>query len=372
MGKGFDTFMENPYWRKQYEDAPSENLKEYYRIMFDTSGFVSGEDKHLEKWEKRLEELPLSVTDIEYLQKHAGMGMARAHYQKYIDKLNELGNKYSVPAAAFQAELRNPYYQVFPQLQDGTLSSQLTLSKTVNPAEFEVIRERMFNFSDDPDDYLIIDLKLNKVDAIFLQTKRHGELCYVEIAYDKQLSRQCSPLIVGKELTFEEATNLIFRFCVRGENIGYTMLFNEEFQVIRFRPTAAEHWEVIENENGDKLYEGFVKNGKPYGAGTVFYPNGVVYQEGVFGIKGLICGNEYYPNGELRFEGLYSVNSEYGPNFPLFGRYYDDHGIREYEGKFRFKRTGVGYPIAVEPENYGPVPQREKPKVKWTMWEDVK
>ena len=44
MGKGFDTFMENPYWRKIYDEAPSEYLKEYYRIMFDTSPIVIGND----------------------------------------------------------------------------------------------------------------------------------------------------------------------------------------------------------------------------------------------------------------------------------------------------------------------------------------
>ena len=42
MGKGFDTFMENPYWRKVYEDAPGEKLREYYKIRFDASGFVNG------------------------------------------------------------------------------------------------------------------------------------------------------------------------------------------------------------------------------------------------------------------------------------------------------------------------------------------
>ena len=32
MGKGFETFMENPYWRGVYESAPTEELKEYELI----------------------------------------------------------------------------------------------------------------------------------------------------------------------------------------------------------------------------------------------------------------------------------------------------------------------------------------------------
>ena len=56
MGKGFDTFMENPYWKKVYEGAPSKELKEYYRIRFDTSPFVMGEKYRDESAESRLKE----------------------------------------------------------------------------------------------------------------------------------------------------------------------------------------------------------------------------------------------------------------------------------------------------------------------------
>ncbi len=34
----FDLFMNNPYWRGVYEDAPSDTLKEYYRRSFEESG----------------------------------------------------------------------------------------------------------------------------------------------------------------------------------------------------------------------------------------------------------------------------------------------------------------------------------------------
>ena len=44
MGKGFDTFMENPYYRELYENAPSQELKRYYELTWDRSPFVMGAD----------------------------------------------------------------------------------------------------------------------------------------------------------------------------------------------------------------------------------------------------------------------------------------------------------------------------------------
>ena len=370
MGKGFDTFMENPYWRKQYEDAPSENLKEYYRIVFDTSGFITGEQHDNKQATKRLEALPLSIPDIEYLMMYSGSEMARAFYKKYADKLKELGDEHCIPASAFQAEERNPYYQVFPQI-NMSQSSSVNIRRVLKPAEFEEIRQRILAFTDDEDDFLIVELELSEVDASFIQAKRHGDYCYVEVGYDIQLPRQCSPLLVGKELTFDAAIDIFSKFCVQGESIDYHTLFGNGYRIIRFQQEATEHWDVITNDNGILLYEGFVRNGKPYGAGTVFFPNGVVYQEGIFGIKGLLCGNEYYPNGELRFEGLYQLNDGYGPNYPICGRFYDETGRKQFEGKFELRRSGLGYPFIENPKSFGPVSQKTRPSLQYTMWRDA-
>ena len=111
MGKGFDTFMENPYWREVYESAPSERLKEYYRLRFDLSPFVMGEDYQDPEASQKLEELLLSRKDIQYIEKYAGSGMARAYYEKFIQRLTGEFEGYSFPAAAFQVEIWNPWYQ---------------------------------------------------------------------------------------------------------------------------------------------------------------------------------------------------------------------------------------------------------------------
>ena len=117
MGKGFDTFMENPFWRKLYDEAPSEELKEYFRVVFDASGFIGGNEHKNGKTKSILEKLPLSKEDIEYLRDHAGSGQARAYYQKFIDRLSGQYKGWCFPAAAFRVEDRNPYYRAFPETE---------------------------------------------------------------------------------------------------------------------------------------------------------------------------------------------------------------------------------------------------------------
>ena len=112
MGKGFDTFMENPYWRKIYDEAPSEYLKEYYRIMFDTSPFVMGDDYIDEEAEAKLEDLWISKEELEYLKEHAGIAQAKIYYQKCIDKLNEADEEdLYILATCLKCEIRNPWHK---------------------------------------------------------------------------------------------------------------------------------------------------------------------------------------------------------------------------------------------------------------------
>lgn len=110
-GKGFSTFMKNPYWKNVYENAPSEELKEYYRIRFEISPFVMGDDYHDAEKEKRLKELSLSKEDIQYIQKYAGSGQARSYYEKAIQRLSGEYEGFGLPAEVFQVEIWNPWYE---------------------------------------------------------------------------------------------------------------------------------------------------------------------------------------------------------------------------------------------------------------------
>ncbi len=135
---------------------------------------------------------------------------------------------------------------------------------------------------------------------------------------------------------------------------------------------AGKEKSVLKGAGGKKLYIGATKKGKPYGYGTVYYPNGNIYQEGEFGIKGLLRGKEYSPDGKLRFQGEYRVNDAYGPNYPVQGSCYDREGKLIYEGKLDVVRRGLGWPVVLKPKEFGNVLQEESPHYNWYMWQDEK
>ena len=135
---------------------------------------------------------------------------------------------------------------------------------------------------------------------------------------------------------------------------------------------SAKVWEKRYRKNGTLLYEGFTVDGKPFGAGTLYWPNGHVYQEGIFDIKGLISGREYYPSGVLRFEGAYQICYGYGPNFPRYGSCFGKRGKLIFSGTLTLSFGGVGWPTVVKPENFGPVEQSGAPRIKMFDWEDAR
>ena len=130
----------------------------------------------------------------------------------------------------------------------------------------------------------------------------------------------------------------------------------------------SEKWSKIYTKNGKLMYEGFTKDGKPFGAGTSYYSNEKKCQEGLFDVKGLVYGREYYRNGKLRFEGSYKINHGYGPNYPVFGSCYDEEGNEIFYGKLKISKSGLGWPTIVKPEFFGSVVPKGHPdfcKLKW-------
>ena len=129
-------------------------------------------------------------------------------------------------------------------------------------------------------------------------------------------------------------------------------------------------WKQLKDEKSVLLYEGFTLFNKPYGNGRTFFSNGNVYQEGEFGIKGLLKGKEYYSSGKVRFEGTFKICYGYGPNFPVEGKCYNEKGELYYEGEISCSFGGVGYRTVRIPAEYGPIPQTDKPDICYFMWED--
>ena len=130
-------------------------------------------------------------------------------------------------------------------------------------------------------------------------------------------------------------------------------------------------WNRLSSEDGTLLYEGFTLFDKPYGAGTAYFADGSIYQEGIFDVKGLLYGREYYPSGHLRFEGAYRLNRAYGPNEPVYGKCYDPDGQMYFDGELTISHGGVGYPTVVHPEQFGQVLQALRPDFPLFAWEDA-
>ena len=118
------------------------------------------------------------------------------------------------------------------------------------------------------------------------------------------------------------------------------------------------------SKDGDLVYEGLTYNNNPYGIGITYWPNNNIYQEGIFDIKGLVNGREYYSDGSLRFEGIYERNRGYGPNYPIYGKYYKNNEL-VYEGSFIIKISGLGYPFVEYPIDYGKVVQDNRPDISY-------
>ncbi len=133
-----------------------------------------------------------------------------------------------------------------------------------------------------------------------------------------------------------------------------------------------EEWNRLYDKNGVLVYEGFTFHGKACGAGASYFPDGKIYQEGIFGVKGFLSGREYYPDGKLRFEGVYELCKGYGPNYPRYGFFQTRDGSSTYKGEFRIRFGGVGFPIVEKPKAFGSILQKNSPDVPLLMWADEK
>lgn len=151
-------------------------------------------------------------------------------------------------------------------------------------------------------------------------------------------------------------------FCLKNTNLKNATYTNVDSNFVKSSNYPKHRW--------FNYKEGFTINGKPRGKGKSFWPNGNVYQDGRFNVKGLVNGKEYFSNGKLRFDGIYKINKAYGPNYPIEGKCYDKDGNLYYEGKLELTAGGVGYPIVTKPAEFGPVAQSDKPNIDYFMWED--
>ena len=116
----FDSFMKNPYWKCVYEKAPSDECKEYYKLMFEYFSFETDEEDEegIRNANERLMELMLSREDAEYIRERAGNPMAKHHYREIITWLFDGEGADAVSASMFKGEIRNPGYVVIDEEKD--------------------------------------------------------------------------------------------------------------------------------------------------------------------------------------------------------------------------------------------------------------
>jgi len=72
VGKRFDLFMKNPWWKKLYDEAPSDELREHLRRSFENSAI---------KYDRPVQ---LTKQDYQYLYDHAEGGYYRTFLKRKI------------------------------------------------------------------------------------------------------------------------------------------------------------------------------------------------------------------------------------------------------------------------------------------------
>lgn len=86
--KAVERFLENPFWKKYYEDAPSEACKKYIELEFTNSMSVADGKGMLDiKEESQKCEDAFGIEDWKHLAKYAGNNPFRG---KCLKKIREL------------------------------------------------------------------------------------------------------------------------------------------------------------------------------------------------------------------------------------------------------------------------------------------
>ena len=126
-------------------------------------------------------------------------------------------------------------------------------------------------------------------------------------------------------------------------------------------------WKNLYDKNGHLVYEGYTLLGKPFGRGTVYFPNGNKFQEGKFAEKGLVgYGKEYWSNCKLKVEAKFIKNRRYGPNYPSVGTFYNQEGVKVFSGDFIISGGGMVY----KPEGYKEnLPEDQMPDITYFNFE---
>jgi len=115
-----------------------------------------------------------------------------------------------------------------------TGSRSIACERPMEFSLFEVLEDRIRNLTDDPDDFITVELEKNKDDLLYVQTKKHGESWYVELVFDMSDFGWEYPLILGAELELEEAVKLFKLLLVHKVSPDDLKIVQDRFRDIGF------------------------------------------------------------------------------------------------------------------------------------------
>ena len=82
-------YLKNPYWKKVYDDAPSEESRRHCALTFYNGWYFGSTDGVAEQ--RRLEK-KLTLEDWQYLLKYSGNNPFRKRCRENIERLQEKQN----------------------------------------------------------------------------------------------------------------------------------------------------------------------------------------------------------------------------------------------------------------------------------------
>ena len=92
--ESFEAFMENPYWKETYENAPSEECKDYWRFSFYLSEYYDPDAPEASDFleMKAFYHDRLSIEDWKYIKKNSSCSPFRGYINNRIKQLQEEAN----------------------------------------------------------------------------------------------------------------------------------------------------------------------------------------------------------------------------------------------------------------------------------------
>ena len=90
--------------------------------------------------------------------------------------------------------------------------------RPITEEKYRQMCERMEYFTNDPDDFFIIELTKDREGLLYVQGCKHGPKVRIELGFDMRAFDWSQPLLLGGDLKLEEARQLLRDLLVRNQD----------------------------------------------------------------------------------------------------------------------------------------------------------